>query len=117
MNWKCCLNRFGGYFFNLLLLFFLVYNNNISSFGCVQFGADEQIVDNNPNDDTVQKFFEQSKGWIEHGDMRQPKVDVQLELNKLNFCKYDELQKKKSSFEICTHFNIYSRFFHRLRNG
>lgn len=59
-----------------------------------QYGADEQLADVNPNDATIQKYFEeQSKGWIEQGDERQPKVDVQLELSRLNFCKsLDESQ-------------------------
>lgn len=39
----------------------------------------------NPNDATIQKYFEDSKSWLEKGDVRQPKVDVQLELSKLNF--------------------------------
>lgn len=53
----------------------------------MQFG-DEQGVDTNPNDGTIQKYFEEhGKSWIEPGDERQPKVDVKIELSKLNFCK------------------------------
>lgn len=36
----------------------------------------------------MQKYVEEkSKGWIQQGDERQPKVDVKLEIAKLNFCK------------------------------
>lgn len=57
-----------------------------------------QLADISPNDAMVQKYFEDSKGWIEQGDVRQPKVDVQLELSKLNFCKFNELST--SDFEV-----------------
>lgn len=53
-----------------------------------QYGADEQVADINPNDATVQKYFEESKSWVEQGDERQPKVDVKLELSRLNFCEF-----------------------------
>lgn len=52
-----------------------------------QFNIEEQISDIS-NDAAIQKYVEeQSKGWIQQGDERQPKVDVKLELAKLNFCK------------------------------
>lgn len=64
----------------------------------MQFGADVQLADINPNDAMVQKYFEDSKGWIEQGDVRQPKVDVHLELSKLNFCKFNELSMDPFDF-------------------
>lgn len=52
-----------------------------------QLSIDEQIADI-PNESTAQKFIEeQRKGWIQPGDERQPKIDVKLELAKLNFCE------------------------------
>lgn len=58
---------------------------------CFQFGSDVQLADISPNDAMVQKYFEDSKGWIEQGDVRQPKVDVPFELSKLNFSECVDL--------------------------
>lgn len=81
----------------------------------MQFGADEQLADINPNDAMVQKYFEESKGWIEQGDVRQPKVDVQQELNKLNFCKFNELKIIGQNFSKETPIAISSRSFSKKR--
>lgn len=53
-----------------------------------QISVDEHLPNISPNDPAFQSFVEEHrKSWIAPDDARQPKVDVTVELGKLNFCE------------------------------